>query len=104
MSSKVKKRRVFLCSVGEADSYISWSVGTEVFKPRNSKKLKGWVTADIKIADCNRTVHLGFDCASVKERARKLKKLDRLLVELSTFRRELIDQIDNMEEKISEHN
>jgi len=50
-----------------------------------------WVTADIKIADCNRMITLDFGGGGAKSREQALAKLDILQQVIQDFRQKLVD-------------
>lgn len=65
------------------DSY--WRVDADPVPKRRNQ----WRGVDLRIADCTRSVGLGFDYRTEKERQAMLKKLDRLQEGLNQVRKAL---------------
>ena len=75
-------RRVWLNDEKDQTAFVSAKI--DYFAEDN------YVDADIKIADCNRSINLSFNCGGVKANAASLKKMDRLLLVLTEFRAKLV--------------
>lgn len=59
----------------------------------------GWITADVKIGDCNRMITLDFGSGTVKDREEVLKKLYLLQEALQQFRQRLVAAHERVEKR-----
>lgn len=103
-------KRTFLTGP-EADSYIRFNVETTEAKLTKHGACCPEIIADLKIADCFRTIHLDFGRYGTKEGKNNLKKLYKLSDTLDEFilivekaHKEYDDQLSHFKELKKEYN
>lgn len=78
-----KSKRIFLCPQATADSYIKWTVENDGV----------YTDGTLKMTDCDRAIHLDFGTYGYKP-LKAIKKIDKILSELTTFRQALMDALE----------
>ena len=78
--NKKQSGRIWLNGDQAMQGHLIWYVDTQYD-----------IDAHVTVADCSRTVSLDFDCGKPAENRKKLKKLDRIIAELTKFRAALVE-------------